>query len=174
MFIRFNVLIVICLTCITLSGCQEDLLPSNDPLNNDSSIQVGTTIDDFSYTLSTNINGQLSQQLTTHDAVVLYFTMWCPVCDAHMSHIRSRFVTQYPNIHFIFVDYVSGTVSETGRARSATGYSDFDVIADVNNQLQTALNGTMATTIVIDKNFIVQLHEEFKDGARLNVLLNQL
>lgn len=174
MFIRINFIALIFLTSLTLSGCQEDLLPSNDQLSSDSEAQVGATIDDLSYTLSTDSNGQLSTQLQSHDAVVLYFTMWCPVCDSHMSHIRRSFVSQYPNVDFIFVDYISGSINSARGAQTSSGYSDFEVIADFDDQLQNYLGGTMASTIVINKNFTVLMNEEYKTGAQLESILEGL
>ncbi len=91
-----------------------------------------------------------------------------------MSHIRSQFKSQYPNVDFLFVDYVSGSVSASNDSRFASGYGDFDVIADADDKVQNLLGGTMASTIVIDQNFIIQMNEEFKDGSRLHTLLNNL
>ena len=42
---------------------------------------------------------------------VIYFTMWCPVCDTHMSNMRSYILPNYPAVRFFLVDYVSGSVA---------------------------------------------------------------
>lgn len=174
MCIRIKLMALIFVSAFLLAGCQEDLFPSNDPLNSQSEARVGATISDFEFSLSTNSLDQLSNRLQTHDAVVLYFTMWCPVCDSHMSHIRSQFKSQYPDVDIIFVDYVSGTINNARGAQTSSGYSDFDVIADYDDQLQSYLGGTMASTIVIDKNFTVLMNEEFKTGSQLSLVLNDL
>jgi len=159
---------------IPLSGCQEDLMPSDQALEPSARSQVGVTLEDRSFTLSDAQQNTLNERLQTADAIVLYFTMWCPVCDLHMSHIRDTFKRQYPSVDFIFVDYVSGTVAASEQSRTSSGYRDFDVIADVDNSLERLFSATMATTVVIDKNSIVHFQEEFKDGSRLVNVLDQL
>lgn len=175
MFIKvyYFTLLLMCFTAI--SGCQEDLLPSNDQLPSTANVQVGDTVDsDLSFSTSNNHDELLISRLQTHDAVVLYFTMWCPVCDSHMSHIRSHFVSKYTNVDFMFVDYVSGSIAGARDAQTASGYRDFDVIADYDDTLQNYFSGTMATTIVIDKNLIVLMNEEFKAGSQLEAVLEGL
>lgn len=159
---------------MVLSGCQEDLLPSDQDLGPSARSQVGITLDDQTFSLSDASQSTLTERLQTADAVVLYFTMWCPVCDLHMSHIRDTLKSHYPSVDFMFVDYVSGTIAASEQARTSSGYRDFDVIADVDNSLERLFSATMATTVVIDKNFIVQFQEEFKDGSRLVNVLDQL
>jgi peroxiredoxin len=176
MFTRIKLTTFILIGMFLLTGCQEDLFPSNDQLTSKSEAQVGALIDDLEFTLSTNINDEISSRLQPNniDAVVLYFTMWCPVCDSHMSHIRSQFKNQYPNIEFMFVDYVSGSTTSSRGAQTSSGYSDFDVISDYDNALENYFSGTMASTIVIDKNFIVLMNEEFKTGSQLASILDNL
>jgi len=171
MFIK-HLLFALMLTL--LMGCEEDLLPSNDPLENKESIQTGSTIEDLSFTLSDANEETLSNLLTTHDAVVLYFTMWCPICDSHMSHFRSELKPEFSNVKFLFVDYVSGSVAYSRDAQTAAGYTDFDVIADSNDELENYFNGTMATTVVIDKNLIVQYKGIFKTTNEVHEVLDQL
>jgi len=174
MFTRFKPALFVALLSWFMTGCQEDLLPSNDQLASNSIAEVGSTLDDINFTLSTGDTQNLSDRLQNADAIVLYFTMWCPVCDSHMNHIRQHIRDDYPNVDFIFVDYVSGSVSASYGAQRSSGYSDFDVLADINDVLQNRLGGTMATTVVVDKNFIVRMNEEFKTGSQLTAMLDQL
>ena len=157
-----------------ITGCQEDLMPSNDPIESTSVSREGEVIDDLLFTFSDGSSSSISERLSTHDAVVLYFTMWCPICDAHMSHIRSQIQPQYSNVDFIFVDYVSGSVVETMNVQRSSGYTDFNVIADTNNELEAYFNGTMASTIIINKNFLVKLNGLFKTGNEIKSVLNKL
>lgn len=159
---------------IFLMGCKEDLLPSNDPIVDTSTVKQGDVINDFSFILTNSHEQPLSDTLSTHDAVVLYFTMWCPVCDSHMSHIRTELKNAYPNVKFLLVDYVSGSVAYALDAQMASGYGDFDVIADYDNQLENLFNGTMASTIVIDKNFIVRYKGLFKTSDEIEKTLDNL
>ncbi|MFT6153686.1 MAG: peroxiredoxin [Bermanella sp.] len=175
MSILYNVRIYsLIFTLFFITGCQEDLFPSNDQLPENATAIVGTTTDDFSFTLSTSNTELISSRLQTADAVVLYFTMWCPVCDSHMQYIRNNFRTEYNNVEFIFVDYVSGSINFSSRSQRSSGYSDFDVIADIDDNLQAIFSGTMATTVVIDKNFIIKMNEAFKTGDKLKSTLDLL
>ena len=174
MSIHFKRLIALAALTFLITGCQEDLLPSNDQLESNSKAEVGSTIEDLNFDLSTSENQNLSERLQNSDAVVLYFTMWCPVCDSHMSHIRQHYRSQYTNVDFIFVDYVSGSISASLGAQQSSGYTDFDVIADFDDALEDRLGGNMAITLVVDKNFTVLMNEEFKTGTQLTSVLNQL
>ena len=171
---KLTILGLVILALSSLSGCQEDLLPSDHPLEPSAQSRVGTTLDDVAFTLSDGQQQSLSGRLQQSDAFVLYFTMWCPVCDLHMSHIRDTFLSAYPSVEFVFVDYVSGTVAISEQSRTSSGYRDFNVIADVDNSLEQLFGATMASTVVIDKNFIVLFQEEFKDGIRLTEILDAL
>ncbi len=162
------------LACLFLSACQEDLLPSNDPLQDSSAVQQGSMIEDLHFTLSDGSQKSLSSELNSHDAIVIYFTMWCPVCDSHMSHIRNQLLPNHSNVKFMFLDYVSGSVAYALDAQKANGYTDFDVIADYDNRLESYFNGTMASTIVIDKNFVVRFKGLFKTSDDLSQILNSL
>ena len=164
-------LVVITGILTMLSACQEDLVPDDSALSQDA---TGMTLDDFTVTLNTDSSLGLTQTLTTHDAVVLYFTMWCPICDSHMTHIRNHLVDSYPNVSFIMVDYVSGSLQDSRASQLASGYSDFDVIADTDDALQDLLQGTMGSIVVIDKNQVVLLNEYFKNDASLVAILDAL
>jgi peroxiredoxin len=163
------------LICLLFTfGCQEDLAPSNDQLESTQATREGETLNDISFTLSDGSVSQLSDQLTTHDAVVFYFTMWCPICEGHMSYIRQQLKPNFENVAFIFVDYVSGNVSSTLDSQQSRGYTDFPVISDFDDNLENYFNGTMATTIIVDKNFIVKLNGLFKTGNEIYGALEAL
>jgi hypothetical protein len=107
---------------------------------------------------------------------VIYFTMWCPVCDMHMSNMRSTVLPNYPDIRFFLVDYVSGSVVNARNAELSNGYagSGFTVLADTTLAVLDLFHGTMGTTVVIDRAGIVRLNEDYKDGARLRASLSAL
>jgi peroxiredoxin len=165
-------------------GCgavKDDLLPSGSDKR--PSVQQGTTgpvagqnAPDFivSDTLGNMIT--LSSVLSSHQGVVLYFTMWCPTCDSQMSLIRDDLIPLYPNVLFLAVDYVSGSVSAARNAEVSNGYagSGFVVLADTTQAILNEYNGTMGTTVVIDKNGIVQMNEDFKNGSKLQSVLGGL
>ena len=116
----------------------------------------------------------LSTELASTDAVVLYFTMWCPICDSHMSHMRSTVVPQYPNVTFWFVDYVSGSVEVARTAQLSSGYADLSVLVDTDQEVLDSYLATMGTTVVVDRNGVVRMNEDYKDGARLQAVLGAL
>ncbi|MCK4709487.1 MAG: redoxin domain-containing protein [Gammaproteobacteria bacterium] len=159
---------------LALSACDafEDLSPSGTDMREDvvpgsSGTQVGQLAIDFTLTDTLNIDMTLSTEYPSVTAVVLYFTMWCPVCDSHMNYMRHNVVPNYTNVSFYFVDYVTGSVSASLQAQVANGYTDFRVLADTDQLVLDAYNATMGTTVVIDSNGIVQMNEDFKDGSKL-------
>ncbi len=162
-----------------LAGCQDDLSPSgNDrrPAIETGIVgsQVGQIAPDFTLESTLNTFHTLSAEHATHEGVVLYFTMWCPVCDSHMSHMRANYLADYPDVQFLVVDYVNATVANSRTAQRSSGYGNMTVLADVN---QTALNlydGTMGTTVVIDRFGVVQMNQDYSDGSRLGRVLESL
>ncbi len=152
-------------------GCQEDLSTSkqNNKVNHEPFI-----ITDFTVKLNTDQDYSLSDRLNNHNAVVLYFTMWCPVCDNHMQSIRNDFVAQYPDIDFVLIDYVSGSNANSRATQLNNGYSDFDVISDTDDSLEKALQGSMGSVVLIDKNFTVVFSEVFKNEMDLKEAIDAL
>ena len=163
-------------TCLALSmsGCEEDLVPDDSALEQDGRASVNTYVDTFSVNLTTGENLELTTRLETRDAVVFYFTMWCPICDSHMNHIRKSLLDAYPNVAFVMVDYVSGNTADSRASQSAGGYGSLDVVADTDDFLQILLQGTMGSIAVIDKNQVIQLNEYFRSDENLTRVLNQL
>jgi peroxiredoxin len=137
---------------------------------------VGQTAPDFtlSDTLGNSVNLSTEVTGTGVKGVVLYFTMWCPTCDTHMSHMRDNIIPRFPDIRFFAVDYVSESVAYARAAQLDNGYADFRVLADIGDQVEKAYKATMGTTIVIDNTGIVRMNEDFKDGIRLNNALLSL
>lgn len=157
----------------------DDLNPSGEDKRPD--VQSGTTGPAVGqkapgFTISDSLGNSisLSSVLAASNGVVLYFTMWCPVCDTHMSHMRSDIVPSYPNVNFLIVDYVSGSVANARNAEISNGYSgsQFTVLADTNQAVLDAYRATMGTTVVIDSTGIVRMNEDFKDGTRLMTILS--
>ena len=166
---------------LTLTGCEmaDDLAPDGSdrrPAVEAGTIgpHVGQIAPDF--TLQDTLYGMvaLSTELVDADAVVLYFTMWCPVCDSHMSHMRSTVMPQYPNVTFWFADYVSGSVEVARAAQVSSGYSGVTVLVDPDQGVLDNYTATMGTTVVVDSNGVVRMNEDYKDGTRLQTVLGAL
>lgn len=169
----------VAITLLTLVGCQSDLNPSGEdkrPAVQPGIIgnQVGQIAPDFTLESTLNTFHTLSSEYGTHDAVVFYFTMWCPVCDSHMSHMRATYVPQYPNVRFFIVDYVDATVANARAAQLSNGYGNMTVLADVNQSVLTLYGGTMGTTVVVDRFGVVQMKQDYSDGSKLGQVLGSL
>ncbi len=160
-----------------LAGC-GDLAPSDAdkrPAVQEGIIGsgVGQIAPDFTIPDSLGDNVTLSAAFPSAKGVVLYFTMWCPVCDAHMSDMRAATIPAFPAARFFAVDYVCGSVAEARSSEIANGYLDsgFTVLADVGARVLAAYGATMGTTVVIDNTGVVRMNEDYRDGARLRAVL---
>ncbi len=172
--------IALCILLV-LASCGTDLAPSGKDIR--PTIQCGTTgpyvcqtAPDF--TLSNTLGNPvpLSSILSspTTSGVVLYFTMWCPVCDADMTDMRSM-MPAFPNVSFLIVDYVSGTVADARNAEVSNSYagSGFIVLADTQQNVLKLYKGTMGITVVIDRNGVILMNETYK-SAKLQSMLASL
>ncbi len=100
--------------------------------------------------------------------VVLYFTMWCPICDSHASHMRTYVMPKFPNVKFFLVDYVTGSVANARTAQVDNGYKNIETLADVNQKVFNLYQASMGTTIVVGSvDKIVRMNEDYKDGVKL-------
>jgi peroxiredoxin len=161
-----------------LTGC-DDLDPSSEdkrPPVDTTTIgpAVGQIAPDFSLfdTLGNPIT--MSAELTSAQGVVLYYTMWCPICDSHMSHMRSQIIPDFPNVKFFIIDYVSGTIELSREAQLSNGYADLNVLVDNIQEVLTLYQATMGTTVVIDNAGTVRMNEDYKDGIKLTETLTAL
>jgi len=174
-FVKYWMAIVL----LGLAGCQSDLSPSGEdkrPAVQTGIIgyQVGQIAPEFTLESTLNTFHTLSSEYGTHDGVVFYFTMWCPVCDSHMSHMRATYVPKYPNVQFFIVDYVNATVANARTAQLSNGYGNMTVLADVNQSALNLYNGTMGTTVVVDRFGVVQMNQDYSDGSKLGQVLESL
>lgn len=134
---------------------------------------VGQIAPDFTLPDSLGNSVTLSSVVPQARGVVLYFTMWCPICDAHMSDMRSAVIPAFPNARFFAVDYVCGSVAEARASEVANGYvgSGFTVLADVGAGVLASYAATMGSTVVIDNTGVILMNEDYRDGANLRSVL---
>ena len=167
-----------------LAGCDgmtDDLLPTGDderPYVEAGTIgtQVGQQSPDWSlYDTLGNSRG-LYDELTKPDVtgVVLYFTMWCPICEAHMQDMRIEVIPNFPTVKFFLVDYVSGTITNSRHAQEDSNYTDIETLVDTGQEVLDLYQATMGTTVVIDSAGIVRMNEDYKDGVKLTETLQAL
>jgi len=172
-------LLIVLVVALTACG---DLYPSGDdkraPVDSSTSgASVGQMAQDFALLDTENNMVQMSTELVGTDGIVLYFTMWCPICDSHMSHMRTQVIPNYPNVKFYIVDYVSGTVELSRTAQTDNGYTDMTVLVDSAQEALTLYEATMGTTVVIENAIthgIVRMNEDYKDSVKLTTTLDAL
>jgi peroxiredoxin len=161
-------------------GMTDDLVPSGSDkrpivVPGTTGPSVGQNAPDFTLTDTLGNSVTLSSTVTTTgvQGSVLYFTMWCPVCDLHMSDMRNTVLPAYPNVRFFLVDYVSGSVADARNAELSNGYagSGFTVLADTQQMVLGLYQATMGTTVVIDRTGVIRMNEDYKDGTRLQATL---
>lgn len=162
-------------------GVADDLYPSGEDERSTADPtavgpQVGQVAPDFTAPDTFGGAFTLSEVLPGTRAVVLYFTMWCPICDSHMSHLRDGFVPRYPDVAFVAVDYVSGSVADARSAQNAHGFAGgaFEVLVDLEGVVTADYDATMGTTVVIDAVGTVRMNEDYKNGERLDAVLRGL
>jgi hypothetical protein len=177
-FSNVSTALLIGVSLLMLSGCGDNLVPSGEDQR--SSVQAGSTgasasqkAPDFSVSDTGGNVVTLASSLAGRQAAVFYFTMWCPICDTHMSSIRAGIAPSFPSVGFYLVDYVSGSISDASGAASANGYAGgvFTTLADIDHTLLNNFQGTMGTTVVVDNNGIILMNEDYRDGTRLRAAL---
>jgi len=122
------------------------------------------------------LSEQLAGGSTPADIIVLYFTMWCPICLSHSDHINNYIIPQFSDrgtIVYGLVDYVSGSIAITRASAQANGYSnsEFIILADENQLLFDQLNAAMGTVVVIDNDGTILLNEDYRTGTALSDIL---
>ena len=182
-------LLVVSLVIAGCDGVTDDLFPSGDdkrPAVEAGTIgtQVGQQSPEFPVQVldTLGVSRGLYNELAGSSGVVMYFTMWCPICEFDMSHMRQYVIPNFPAVKFFLVDYVNGSVSVARTSQESYGYTDIDTLVDPYldqaisdvKVLEDMYQATMGTTIVIDSAGIVQMNETYKDGVKLTETLQAL
>jgi len=156
-------------------GTLDDLFPSGaDRRSAGAPGSVGQLAPDFTLgdTLGAEVN--LYATLSSARGAVLYFTMWCPICDAHMSHLQSNAIPAFPGVRFFAVDYVSGSVAEARAAQVASGWDPtaFTVLADVGAGVEGTYSAPMEI-VIVGRDRVVRMNGEY-DWPRVRSILSSL
>ncbi len=151
--------VLICIT-LFLSACVEDLAPENKDLRKDSNFEIQIS-ENFSISTTDGDTLNLDDELASYDAVVLYFTMWCSTCSAHMDEIDAK-QDDYPNVRFLMVDFVSGSLSQSKNSQRDNAYNHMTTLVDNNDLLQDRYKGKMASTIIINNQHEILFNEVYK------------
>lgn len=184
-------LLVIAALTLSITACnlEDDLLPSDKDkrstvVSGSTGNMTGQIAKDFTSIDSLGKDFILSDYLSggskSADAIVLYFTMWCPVCLSHSDHIYNTVIPQFRgrgNTAYALVDFVSGSVEATRATELANGYasSDFISLSDVSQQLLEQFNGSMGIIVIIDGKGNIILNEDYRNGSasieKLDIIL---
>lgn len=159
-------LLITLMALMTMSACSDDLNPSDQDNRSD----AGAISEDFTVTDTEGNSITLSTELETNDAVLIYFTMWCPICDSHMSSIRENVKPQFENIRYLTVDYVSASTAQSASTQTSFGYRAETVIADTSHELLDLYDGGMGKTIIISQDMSILLNEDFKESRVEQIL----
>jgi len=172
------------LIVVLFAGCgnMNDLNPSGSdkrPPEQPGTVgpAVGQNAPNFTLFDTLGNNFTLSSVIPSNQGVVLYFAMeWCPICEGHLDNLRTSVIPAFPNVRFYVVDYTCASVAEALSWEVAAGYtgSGFIVLADTQQSVLNLYQATMGTTVVMDKNGVVRMNEDYKDGTRLQAILANL
>jgi len=176
---------------INLAACQnvtDDLVPSDE--DNRPQVEEGTVghlpgqvTEDFTLADSHGASVRLADQLqggaTPADAVVLYFTMWCPICLSHSDHLVGTVTPHFATrgtVRYYLIDYVSGSVAGARAAELANGYdgSALVTVADVDQAVFDQFDAAMGTVVVIDATGTIHVNEDYRDGTALRSALDAI
>ncbi|MBF0351153.1 MAG: redoxin domain-containing protein [SAR324 cluster bacterium] len=173
------------MTLVLTTGCgdtMDDMLPSRT----DHTVSEKQSVSSTSFwdqklagKFFTDAQGNVvsvEDLFSNHNAIVLYFTMWCPICNSHADHMRSQVAPHFPQARFVLVDYVSGSVADVHENMVSNGYAGntFTTLADTHQQLLTSMEATMGTTIVIDSTHQLLMKEDYRDGTHLYEILESI
>jgi len=106
----------------------------------------------------------------------MYFTTWCPVCDANMRILQDEIYPQNQGVAFLIIDLVSGPRWDVETSQVTFGYatSPMTFLADTMHKVMYLYDAIMGTTVVIDPAGIIRMNEEFKAGTKLRATLAAL
>lgn len=162
---------------LALTAC-GDLYPSNEdkraPVDTSTvGASVGQIAPDFSLFDTLGNAVTMSTELVGVDGIVLYYTMWCPTCNSHMFDMETEVMPNYPNVRFLIIDYVSGTVALSRDAQVSNGYANLTVLVDSIQEVLNLYQATMGTTVVIENagsHGTVRMNEDYKRSRLIEAL----
>jgi peroxiredoxin len=172
---RRRALLSLLLALAACGGTLDDLFPSGaDRRTAGAPGSVGQVAPDFTLTDTLGNPVDLYATLSSARGAVLYFTMWCPICDAHMSHLQANAIPAFPDVRFFAVDYVSGSAAEARAAQVASGWDPtaFTVLADVGARVEGFYAAPMEI-VIIGRDRTVLMNGEY-DWARVQSILASL
>lgn len=154
--------------CSNLVPDDRDLRARN-PL---SILKVGDTARDFTLPITDGTSLDLAASLAGKNAVVFYFTMWCPVCTSHTDEIVQTLIPAYPAARFVIVDYVSSNLTESAMLKTYGGYDATGIVValDSTQSFMKDYAATMASTVIVDSTHKIRMSETYKKIRIVDIL----
>lgn len=157
---------LILMIIFSLMHC-SNLLPDDDDLRSKNSsgiLAVGQTAPEFALPTSDGGTLTLASSLAGKNGVVIYFTMWCPVCTSHTDEVVQAIMPSFPNSRYVLVDYVSSSIAEAAMLKNYGGYDPTGIVVALD-KAQTFMNSygaTMAYVVIIDSAGKIRMNEVYK------------
>ena len=180
---------VVVIMALTACGMGDDLMPSDSDLRARSAgtYLPGEALDavtrqaliEDSEGGNTTLEAILADPSDPPQAVVVYFTMWCPICLAHTDHLYTQVLPRYASrpVRFLVVDYVSGSWQDMRAAAAANGYpgaAGLEIVRDAQGILFERLHGAMGNVVVVDSGGVIRMNAYYHDGRGLEMVLDGL
>ena len=145
----------------------SNLLPDDDDLRSKNAsgiLTVGQTAPEFALPTSDGGTLTLASSLAGKNGVVIYFTMWCPVCTSHTDEVVQAIMPSFPNARYVFVDYVSSSIGEAAMLKSYGGYDPAGIVValDKTQSFMNSYGATMAYVVIIDSTGKIRMNEVYK------------
>lgn len=145
----------------------SNLLPDDTDLryqNPGNILAVGQTAPDFSLPATDGSTVTLTSGLAGKNGLVVYFTMWCPVCTSHTDEVVQAIMPAYPNARYVMVDYVSSSIGEAATLKTFGGYDSTGIVValDKSQSFMNSYGATMAYVVIIDSTGKIRMNEVYK------------
>lgn len=156
------------LLLIALWGVQcSNLLPDGADLrsqNPGNILSVGQAAPEFSLPVTDGSTLTLASGLSGKNGLVIYFTMWCPVCTSHTDEVVQAIMPAYPNARYVMVDYVSSGIGEAATLKTYGGYDSTGIVValDRSQSFMNSYGATMAYVVIIDSTGKIRMNEVYK------------
>lgn len=145
----------------------SNLLPDGTDLRNQNPgyiLAVGQQAPDFALPVTDGSTLTLASGLAGKNGLVVYFTMWCPVCTSHTDEVVQAIMPAYPNARYVMVDYVSSGIGEAATLKTYGGYdpTGITVVLDKSQSFMNSYGATMAYVVIIDSTGKIRMNEVYK------------
>lgn len=163
---RLKYLCVLLVLALSTAQC-SNLLPDDADLrgqNPGNILAVGQQAPDFAMPVTDGSTLTLASGLAGKNGLVIYFTMWCPVCTSHTDEVVQAIMPAYPNARYVMVDYVSSGIGEAATLKTYGGYDSTGIVValDRSQSFMNSYGATMAFVVIIDSTGKIRMNEVYK------------